>query len=259
MLVLVGLILGQLGVIVGRSERNYFMLFGCLGGVAGWVVPYVVLGSFQLSGIGLPAGLLVGMGVFLLVRAGWWGVIPERRAGGHELLLVGLFAGVIAHFVEIQFGIAAVTTRFYFWVFAGLAGAVVLQGDVGAKAEEGLLTASGGKVKEKRKKGKVAAGYRGPEAVTGVLVGLILVVVTFGLYMPDRPLLSSGILVMVCLGVWIYGAVLAAERARGDGAGGSRWFIGIRYYGAEPWVMVCFCCGLCSLDAWEEGRRGSEH
>ena len=35
-------------------------------------------------------------------------------------LLLGLLAAVIAHFVEINFGIAIAATRTYFWVYAAL-------------------------------------------------------------------------------------------------------------------------------------------
>ena len=38
----------------------------------------------------------------------------------HSLLLMGLLAGVTAHFVEINFGIAIASTRTTFWAYAGL-------------------------------------------------------------------------------------------------------------------------------------------
>ncbi len=38
----------------------------------------------------------------------------------HGLLLMGLLAGVIAHFVEMSFGIAIASTRTTFWAYAAL-------------------------------------------------------------------------------------------------------------------------------------------
>ncbi|MEW6233069.1 MAG: O-antigen ligase family protein, partial [Chloroflexota bacterium] len=45
-------------------------------------------------------------------------VIPAEA--GIRLLLVGLVAAMVAHFIEIQFGIAIAATRTYFWLFAGM-------------------------------------------------------------------------------------------------------------------------------------------
>ncbi|MEJ5309352.1 MAG: tetratricopeptide repeat protein [Anaerolineae bacterium] len=46
--------------------------------------------------------------------------IQNPQPHPHTLLIIGLLAGVIAHFVEINFGIAIASTRTTFWAFAGL-------------------------------------------------------------------------------------------------------------------------------------------
>jgi tetratricopeptide (TPR) repeat protein len=212
LLALLALLLGQLGLIGGRSDRAVFLLASGFGGAAGWLVPYFALGSFQLSGVGMPAGLLVGMAGYLLFRAGWGAAFAEPQAGRYDPLLIGLFVGVIAHFIEIQFGIATITTRLCFWAFAGLAVAIVQQkADANADETTGGRPNLAGKAKSKRAEtGRGTFSHMRPEVIIGALVGLILVVVIFDLSFPGH---MSSALVVVCLGVWNLGAALAAERA----------------------------------------------
>ncbi|NIV37046.1 MAG: hypothetical protein GWN58_48740, partial [Anaerolineae bacterium] len=42
------------------------------------------------------------------------------EANNNSLWIIALVAAVIAHFVEIQFGIAIAATRTYFWVMAAM-------------------------------------------------------------------------------------------------------------------------------------------
>jgi tetratricopeptide (TPR) repeat protein/O-antigen ligase len=115
-----------LGVIANTMQRNMFM--GCWA--VGGVLSALVIGLWQgpeFVGVGLPAGIAAGLGFYLVI----WGLFLSRRAekdaskkpresGPYDLLIVALVAAVIAHFVEIHFGIAIAATRTYFWSYAAL-------------------------------------------------------------------------------------------------------------------------------------------
>jgi tetratricopeptide (TPR) repeat protein/O-antigen ligase len=114
-----------LGVIASAAQRNLFI--GCWvgGGVLGAVVMVLWQGQ-EFFGVGLPAGIAGGLGLYLVV----WGLFLSQRVDDetsesrelnpYSLLVVALVAAVLAHFVEIHFGIAIGATRTYFWAYAGL-------------------------------------------------------------------------------------------------------------------------------------------
>ena len=54
-----------LGLMRGRRRRNLFIASLAAGGALGVIVPLILDGSLRLAGIGLPAGLIAGMIVFV--------------------------------------------------------------------------------------------------------------------------------------------------------------------------------------------------
>lgn len=108
-----------LGLITTPARRNIFLLMvlgaGALGayGFVAWQGP-------ALFGVGLPFGMLLGLIGFLTLYA----LVPSAEAPRLEswqaVALIGLFAGMVAHFTEIHFGIAIVSTRTHFWVYVGV-------------------------------------------------------------------------------------------------------------------------------------------
>jgi tetratricopeptide (TPR) repeat protein len=116
-----------------------------LGWCAGFAVAFFVV-AWQLEGaylfaVAIPLGVLVGSMTYLTQQAlrdfrgtaratdgsvesapaaAPEGGVTGSRAHPHTLLLIGLLAGTLAHFVEINFGIAIAATRTTFWIFAGL-------------------------------------------------------------------------------------------------------------------------------------------
>lgn len=99
-------------------QRTAFLALTIGGAVLGAVVPLAVDGSLRFAGVGIPAGLISGVAVFLAVSA--FTTPHDAQAptvfGWRELLLVSLLAMVVAHFIEIHFGIAIAATRIYFWI-----------------------------------------------------------------------------------------------------------------------------------------------
>jgi tetratricopeptide (TPR) repeat protein len=121
-----------LGLMPGRRQRNLFL--GLLAGGAGLgvVIPVLTDGSLRLAGIGLPAGLIIGLIVYVTVDLLWAanGAQPDEtstaaepsdeRSGRRQVLILALFAAILAHFVEIHFGIAIASTLTTFWTLAGV-------------------------------------------------------------------------------------------------------------------------------------------
>ena len=117
-----------LGLMSGRRRRNLFTASLVAGGALGVIAPLILDGSLRLAGIGLPAGLIAGMIVYVtadLLLSGQ-GEIAEIAGGSsgattgrRQLLILVLFAAIVAHFVEVHFGIAIASTLTLFWVLAG--------------------------------------------------------------------------------------------------------------------------------------------
>ncbi|HSJ58990.1 MAG TPA: tetratricopeptide repeat protein, partial [Anaerolineae bacterium] len=109
-----------LGLIWQPWQKWTFVALWVAGAVVGALAAWAWRGVAYL-GVGIPFGGLAGMALYLVVillrasRDREW--LPPSAP--LQLLILGLVAGIVAHFVEIQFGIAIAATRTYFWVFAG--------------------------------------------------------------------------------------------------------------------------------------------
>jgi tetratricopeptide (TPR) repeat protein len=140
-----------LGLMQGRGRRNLFLGLLVGGAVLGVIVPWLVEGSLRLSGIGLPVGFIFGLMAYVVLdlllspaaSAGDEdGAGAERGeqnpagqpSGRRQLLILAVFSAIVAHFVEIHFGIAIVSTLTLFWTLAGLL-VVVGMGWVGSSIQ----------------------------------------------------------------------------------------------------------------------------
>lgn len=108
-----------LGLIENRPERNLFVGLGLGGAALGFLVPVLLEGSLKFIGVGIPFGFIIGLGVYLVVSS-FISSRQEMAGDGRQLLLIALLSAIVAHFVEIHFGIAIAATRTYFWAFTGL-------------------------------------------------------------------------------------------------------------------------------------------
>ena len=117
-----------LGLIRGPRRRNLFSAALIAGGALGVIVPLIFDGSLRLAGIGVPAGLILGMIVYVTadlllsargeINAPADGTI-RQTSGRRQVLILVLFAAIVAHFVEVHFGIAIASTLTLFWILAG--------------------------------------------------------------------------------------------------------------------------------------------
>lgn len=114
-----------LGVIADRKQRNLFLSCWIGGGFVGATTMVLWQGK-EFFGVGLPAGIVAGLGIYLVV----WGLFFSRpleieaatstHNPRYSLLIGALVAAILAHFIEIHFGIAIAATRTYFWSYAAL-------------------------------------------------------------------------------------------------------------------------------------------
>lgn len=116
-----------LGLIADDRESRAFLGVWLGGGVLA-VVGSVLLTTGEtlleratFFGVALPAGMIAGLLVWVVFKAlrGW---SAGERPG--QLLIAALLAALMAHFVEIHFGIAIAATRTLFFVLAALLVAV---------------------------------------------------------------------------------------------------------------------------------------
>ena len=105
-----------------ETPRNRTFFFICLigGGIIG-SISLIILKGIEFLGVGLPFGMIIGVVIYLTIEALFF---PSKNYTGkldnpYSLLLIFLFAAIVGHFVEINFGIAIVTTRTLFWTFTG--------------------------------------------------------------------------------------------------------------------------------------------
>ncbi len=114
-----------LGLMRQPGRRSLFIGLLSAGGGLGVILPVFFDGSLRLAGIGLPAGLIAGMIVYVtldLLLSQQTAVTSESAsaiAGGQrQLLILALFAAIVAHYLEVHFGIAIASTQTHFWVLA---------------------------------------------------------------------------------------------------------------------------------------------
>lgn len=101
-----------------RWRWRFFLLFG-LGGLLG-AVGMVLWQGWAFFGVGLPFGLILGLLAYLVVRALGEAFEPVAEHDQARLLvMIALLGAIMAHFVEVHFGIAIVATRTHFWAFVG--------------------------------------------------------------------------------------------------------------------------------------------
>lgn len=108
-------------LINSRKQKILFYTFISAGGVIG-ALGMILYRGVEYFGVGMPFGMLLGLLVYITYVAIVGDYEAPQSAGeaARTLVLIVLMAGIVAHFLEINFGIAIAATRTYFWVFSGL-------------------------------------------------------------------------------------------------------------------------------------------
>jgi tetratricopeptide (TPR) repeat protein/O-antigen ligase len=106
-----------------ETKRDKSFFFACLigGGILGSIALIVVKG-IEYLGVGLPFGMIIGVVLYLSIHALIFSPQDDapHRKNPYSILMIVLFAAIVGHFVEINFGIAIVITRTLFWTYTGL-------------------------------------------------------------------------------------------------------------------------------------------
>lgn len=125
-----------LGWAPDRAAKRRLLALLVSGGVIGAIIPYLVEGEFKFSALGLPFGVIAGSVIYLV----WQGFIRQAatpevvepgqaeeergetslRVSDYYLLLIGLFAALVGHFIEVHFVFSIAATYIYFWAYLGL-------------------------------------------------------------------------------------------------------------------------------------------
>ena len=111
-----------LGLLTTRRDH---ILFATLLTVltVGLVIAFYITDGYQWRyfGVAVPAGLLAGLVFYIMIAAFLHPTYrPERGDLPRLLLIIAVITTIIAHFIEIHFGIAIAVTRTYFWVQTAL-------------------------------------------------------------------------------------------------------------------------------------------
>jgi tetratricopeptide (TPR) repeat protein len=158
------------------------LLLGLMAGgaVVATVIVILTIGP-HFFGLAVPIGMVGGIFLYLVIYGfSEWQSDDEISNGNSQttalhprfVLLMGLLSAMVAHFVEINFGIAIASTRTTFWCYAGL---LVVAGLGLVRDEEvaGAGARAGGDARRKREERKLPAWLR-PALVTAVVGGFIV-------------------------------------------------------------------------------------
>ncbi len=220
-----------LGLLPDGRRRK--LLLGLLGG--GAIVATVVVAltvGVHFFGLAIPIGMVGGLFVYLVI---WgfseWGSREDVRLHPQFVLLMGLLSAMVAHFVEINFGIAIAATRTTFWCYAGLlvvTGVGLVQHD-----EEEAHTATG------RRRKRLPDWLR-PTLVASIIGGFIIGTLSFD-FITNAERLTRPFEI-----VWRALTVLPAQ--------GSRPSYGALMIFAFAWVMstVLFVAQMAKRGRFEE-------
>jgi len=110
-----------IGLVSSTRQRNLLLALVLGGGVVGSVVLILWRGA-EYFGLGLPLGVTGGIVTYVILAA-IFGEQVALKSGGEalrSLTIAVLLSAIMAHFIEINFGIAIAVTRTYFWTFSAL-------------------------------------------------------------------------------------------------------------------------------------------
>ncbi|MFN8470579.1 MAG: tetratricopeptide repeat protein [Anaerolineae bacterium] len=245
-----------LGLINTSRQRNlFFILWLGLGAIVAAGFSVILQPAF--FGVALPAGMILGLFAYLV----WFAlsrqaVGAESLANPYRLLIMALYTAMIAHFIEINFGIAIAATRTLFWSFSAL---LVVTGYLWAKrpalveapASEPSRAETARPAEPPRRNGKQGRGAsgparRGPQPVGAIsawaqqrdliamslLVSVILIVLIFDFYAPAAGIYLNWHTGWLLTFTWVFAApIVLAERLKPPQSG-SDWVKGLAIYAA---------------------------
>jgi len=187
-----------LGLVRNRRDMWIFVVLWIVGGIGGALGAWAWLGP-PYVGVGIPLGVMGGIAIYVVIQsvqanANRQGV--GAAGGRYSLWILALLSAVVAHFVEIHFGIAIAATRTYFWMYAGMMVVIGIRLALQPDEDEAVMEAEvapaeeGGLAKRRRRRRGttapapqprvvVASQWQGEILVLSVLAILILSTMLF--------------------------------------------------------------------------------
>ena len=229
-----------LGLIEGSRQRNVFIGLFLGGGLAAALLLWLWRGA-AFVGVSLPLGIAFGLAVYLVVYAiVFYGRAKESRmrmssvqpptsnlqppTSNFQFLLIALVSALLAHFVEINLGIAIAATRTYFWVYAALMIAVA---HYPGTAEEVAPVEAPKQTRRKRRRSRQsqaqvpsgsssqeAQGRGAPVIIYSLLVSLIMVTLAYDYLTPQFDIAAKGYSLLWLLALtWLLGGAITVGLA----------------------------------------------
>jgi cation transport ATPase len=228
-----------LKLINSQRQRIAFFALYFGGGIAS-VIGFYLWGGIAYFGVALPFGMIVGTIAYLTISALVAKPQPETKfTSARSITIIVLLGAVIAHFVEINFGIAIVATRTHFFTYAALLLAVGKllpeQGEYLIKAGTSATESATPTKKSRKSKRKPASKsdksiWTRPVAIGTLITGLLLIPLLFeyisnlnggtatleilwlSLTRYDKNTISYGVLALL-LTTWLAASVLFASES----------------------------------------------
>ena len=169
-----------LGVAQTKLDRN--LLVGLWVGVGTAVaIAFALWRGPAYIGVSWPLGNIIGVIVYLIYYAitakPSVGELKDNPFSADRLLLIALLGGMIAHYVEIHFGIAIAVTRVHFFMFAAL---MLVLGTQQAGEELTAEPEPAAKRRGTAVSGRaIATGWGAPAAMWSFLLALIIALLAF--------------------------------------------------------------------------------
>ncbi|HHW87914.1 MAG TPA: tetratricopeptide repeat protein [Chloroflexi bacterium] len=164
-----------LGLIRGHRDSWLFGALVTAGGVIGSLALVATDGwQLRMAGVGLPFGIVTGFGAYTALAAFLHaGDKPDRADLPRLMMVIALLTAIVAHYLEIHFGIAIAATRTHFWVFTavlmlvGMRLVSVVPSELVMAAPASLPEAPPAGKRSKSGKGAPAAPIRRPRVPNG--------------------------------------------------------------------------------------------
>jgi tetratricopeptide (TPR) repeat protein/O-antigen ligase len=214
-----------IGLLGTSVRRNVFLWLWFAGGVSAMLLVVLIDGSWRFTGVALPGGMVAGLLVYLC----WYGLFVknDRRSepadDSLQLIMVTLLAAVVAHFVEIQVGLAVVVTRTYFWSYAAVLVAVGFFHD----KRPGLIESA-------------RLGAPVSLVATSMVLGFIVVTVIFDFMAPNIPAEAPTVFWLLVFTWGFGGLVVVAEMGPTDYAAADfrKWIRVFGVYGGTTLAIA---------------------
>ena len=167
-----------LGVL--RTKRDSYIMIGLWFGVG--VLVALLFSSWRGAvylGVAYPFGTIIGMMIYLVYYA-LFAKPPDEEINpfaGDRLLVTGLVTAVLAHYVEVHFGIAIAATRVHFFIYVAL---VYMVTYLLPKLEaETAVDTVGKKRRQSRSATPAFASAWGPTLLYTLMIGLMLGIIGY--------------------------------------------------------------------------------